>query len=405
MNAPAPWPERSISFAGDEDFTGKSGFGATELRVLHAYKIYRPDIEGGIPAVMASLAGAPDPDISHTILCARRHGAARTSLIDGVPVEAAGSFGNLFSTPFAPNYIPAFIRHARAADVVIHHAPFPLTDAAIMMGLPDRVGLIVYWHAEIVGKGLLKKLVAPTIRRVLDRADRIVVSGPTMVDESEFLRPHGTKCRVMPYGMDLDYWRNVDVGEQDSVAAMRREMPRHIVSLGRLVPYKGYDVMIRAMRDINGRATIIGEGPLLADLQAQASEMGVANRIRFAGRLERGEIRRLLHAASVFAFPSVTVAEAFGLVQVEAMTAGLPVVNTSLASTVPLVARHDQEALTVPPGDAAALTKALNRILDEPELAARLGKAAKARARDEFDQSVFRNRMTGIYTEAIQARL
>ncbi len=366
---------------------------------------YRPDIEGGIPAVMASLAGASDPDISHSILCARRQGMRRTSLIDGVPVEAVASPGNLFSMPLAPGYIPAFIRQARNADVVIHHTPFPLTDAAILMGLPDRVGLIVYWHAEIVGKGLLKKLVVPMIRRVLVRAARIVVSGPTMVEQSEFLRPHAAKCRVMPYGMDLDYWRTLNAAERDSVEMMRQAMPRHIVSLGRLVGYKGYDVLLRAMREIDGQATIIGEGPLLTELQQQAKELGVADRIRFAGRLEREEIRRLLHAASAFAFPSVTVAEAFGLVQVEAMAAGLPVVNTGLASTVPLVARHEQEALTVRPGDAAALAAALNRILDEPELAARLSTAAQARARDEFDLLAFRTRMMKIYIEAMQARI
>lgn len=374
------------------------------MRVLHTYKIYRPDIDGGIPAVMSNLAGTSDPDIGHSILCARRRGAARHHLIDGIPVEAVASLGTLFSVPMAPGYIPAFIRSARNADVVVHHAPLPLTDAAILLGLPDRVGLIVYWHAEIVGKGLLKKLVAPGIRRMLARADRIIVSGPTIIEKSEFLQPHTAKCRVMPYGIDLEYWRTVDATEHDNIENLKRKLPRHVVSLGRLVGYKGYDILIRAMRDIDGQATIIGEGPLLADLQRQATELGVANRVHFAGRLERDEIRRLFHSASVFAFPSVTVAEAFGLVQVEAMAAGLPVVNTSLASTVPLVARHDQEALTVPPGDAKALAVALSRILDEPTLAARLSAAAKARTRNEFDLSVFRARMAEVYAEALQAR-
>ena len=374
------------------------------LRVLHAYKIYRPDIEGGIPAVMSSLAGGADGGTSHAILCARRSGAAQRYAVDGVPVEAVASLGTLFSTPLAPGYIPAFIRRARQADVVIHHAPLPLTDAAILLGLPVNVGLIVYWHADIVGYGLLKRLVSPLLRRALARADRIVVSGQPMIENSEFLRPHFAKCVVMPYGMDLDYWRALDPGEGDAVAEMKRARPRHIVSLGRLVNYKGYDVLLRAMREIDGHATIIGEGPLLAELQQLAMELGVVDRVRFAGRLERGEIRRLFHAAQVFAFPSVTVAEAFGIVQVEAMAAGLPIVNTSLPTTVPLVARHDQEALTVTPGDAAALAAALTRILDDPALAQRLGTAGKARARDEYDQSVFRERMAAVYADALASR-
>lgn len=325
-------------------------------------------------------------------------------MIEGVPVEAVASLGTLFSTPLAPAFIPAFMRRARSADAVIHHAPLPLTDAAILLGLPDDTALIVYWHADVLGYPLLKRLVTPLTRSVLARADRIVVSGRPMIEHSEFLRPYAAKCTVMPYGMDLDYWRTLDASERDSVDLIKRATPRHIVSLGRLVGYKGYDVLIRAMRNVDGQATIIGEGPLLAELQQLAAELGVTDRVHFAGRLERDEIRRLFHAADVFAFPSVTEAEAFGIVQVEAMAAGLPVVNTSLATTVPLVARHDTEALTVAPGDSTALAAALNRILDEPALAQRLGAAGQVRALSEFDQSVFRARMAAVYADAVQAR-
>src|SRR6202171_575778 len=98
---------------------------------------------------MSSLAQASDQNISHSILCARRRGAARRYTIDAVPVEAVASLGTLFSTPLAPRYIPAFVRRSGAADVVIHHAPLPLNDAAILLGLPVDVGLIVYWHADV----------------------------------------------------------------------------------------------------------------------------------------------------------------------------------------------------------------------------------------------------------------
>jgi glycosyltransferase involved in cell wall biosynthesis len=158
------------------------------------------------------------------------------------------------------------------------------------------------------------------------------------------------------------------------------------------------------MQTIDGHATIVGEGPLLAELQQLATALGVSDRIRFAGRLTRSEIKQLFCSARVFAFPSVTEAEAFGIVQIEAMAAGLPIVNTHLATTVPLVARHDREALTVPPNDPHALSQALGRILDEPALAERLGAAGRERAKNEFDQAVFRGRMATIYEEAVLAR-
>ena len=374
------------------------------MRILHAYKIYRPDIDGGIPAVMSSLAQTSDIHATHAILAARRFGAARRYTLDGVAVEAVASLGTLFSTPLAPGYIPAFIRRGRSSDIVIHHAPLPLNDAAILLGLPDDVALVVYWHADILGYPFLKRLVAPLIRRALARADRIVVSGQPMIEHSEFLKPHAEKCTVLPYGMDLDYWRALDSGERAIAEQMRRDRPRHVVALGRLIGYKGYDVLIRAMRSIEGHATIIGEGPLLWELQQLAARLGVTDRIHFSGRLPRNEIRRLFHAAQAFAFPSVTEAEAFGIVQIEAMAAGLPIVNTSLSTTVPLVARHDREALTVPPNDPQGLSQALSRILDDPVLAERLGAAGRERAMSEFDQSVFRTRMAAIYQDAWRRR-
>jgi rhamnosyl/mannosyltransferase len=374
------------------------------LRILHAYKIYRPDIEGGIPAVISSLAQGCDASTTHSILSARRFGAARRYTPDGVPVEAVASLGTLFSTPLAPGYIPAFVRRARSADVVVHHAPLPLNDAAILLGLPDDTALIVYWHADVVGYPFLRRLVAPLIRRALARADRIVVSGQPMIDHSEFLRPHAHKCAVLPYGMDLNYWRMLDTNERAGADRLRLQQPRHIVALGRLVGYKGYDVLIRAMQSVAGHATIIGEGPLLADLQKLASDLGVADRVRFAGRLPRDEIKLLFHSAQVFAFPSVTEAEAFGIVQIEAMATGLPIVNTNLPTTVPLVARHNLEALTVAPGDPQALSQALNCILDDPALGEQLGSAGQQRAMSEFDQAAFRTRMTAIYEDAQRTR-
>jgi len=374
------------------------------LRILHAYKIYRPDIEGGIPAVMSGLAQGSDTHATHSILAARRFGMARRYTLDGVPVEAVASLGTLFSTPLAPGYIPAFVRRARSADVVVHHAPLPLNDAAILLGLPADVALVVYWHADVVGYPLLKRLVSPLIRQALERADCIVVSGQPMIDHSEFLKPHAKKCAVLPYGMDLDYWQTLDADGRARADELRRQHPRHIVALGRLVGYKGYDVLIRAMQTVDGHATIIGEGPLLAGLQQLATDLGVSSRIRFAGRLARDEIRQLFHSAQVFAFPSVTEAEAFGIVQIEAMAAGLPIVNTHLATTVPLVARHNLEALTVAPSDPQALSLALNRLLDEPALAERLGAEGRQRAISEFSQAVFRARMATIYEDALRTR-
>src|ERR1700712_5717375 len=97
-------------------------------KILHAYKVYPPDVEGGIPTAIATLCGCASTKFSNSILVARSQGLRRNYQSHGTPIEAVSSLGMLFSTPVAPYYPRAFLRHANASDIVIHHAPFPLTD-------------------------------------------------------------------------------------------------------------------------------------------------------------------------------------------------------------------------------------------------------------------------------------
>src|SRR5687768_1325341 len=103
-------------------------------------------------------------------------------------------------------------------------------------------------------------IVGPFIRRTLRRADRIVVSTPAMIEQSPFLKPFADKCVVIPYGIDVDYWKDLDTGDIARIAEWRALHPRLIVATGRLVPYKGFGVLIDAMRDVDGTLVIVGTG-------------------------------------------------------------------------------------------------------------------------------------------------
>lgn len=372
------------------------------MRAVHAYKIYRPDIRGGIPHVVAALGGIEG--IERLVLVARRFGLRRRFRDGADEVDAVSSLGTLFSTPLAPAYPFALARQARRADLVVHHAPFPLVDIGILLGLRPSTALVVHWHAEIVGKPLLAQLVAPLVRHTLERADRIVVSDRIIAERSSMLAPHVAKCVAVPYGCDVDYWRNLDAAGHEAVQRIKLRSPNLIVAVGRLVGYKGFDVLVRAMQFVDGEAVIIGEGPLLGSLKALAHELGLAGKLTFAGGLPRNEVRTYLHAASAFAFPSVTDAEAFGIAQIEAMAAGLPVVNTALATAVPRIARHGREALTVAPGDPSALAAALRTLLENGAFARQLGSAGYQRARAEFDHGIFVERVAAIYRQEVKRR-
>lgn len=368
------------------------------MRILHAYKIYRPDVEGGIPQVMTTLTQNSPTDIESSILVARPKGPAREFMLGDVPVRASRAFCTAFSMPISPDYVASLAKAAEEADLVVHHAPFPLTDLTISL-LNIRTRLVVHWHAEILNRAFLKALVAPAIRETLKRADRIIVSHPSIVDHSEFLLPYREKCVAIPYGVDYDYWSTLSSDETESVARIKMQSPKQIVAIGRLVPYKGFSVLLRAMQGVDAKLVIIGDGPLLKGLEREAQALGIAANVHFAGRLSRDLMKLQLHAAHLLAMPSISAAEAFGIVQIEAMSAGCPVINTALRTAVPHVARHECEGLTVPGADATELRRAILRMLNEPGLQRRLGKAGQTRAREEFGEQRFRERNYDLYRQ------
>jgi rhamnosyl/mannosyltransferase len=128
--------------------------------------------------------------------------------------------------------------------------------------------------------------------------------------------------------------------------------------------------------------------------------MGVTDKVVFAGEINNAGVTPYYHAADLFALASVARSEAFGIVQIEAMAAGLPVVNTGLDSGVPFVSLDGETGLTVPPGDPQALAAAMNRLLDDDALRQSLGQAGVRRARQEFSLDTMLRRTLEVYQSA-----
>ena len=136
-------------------------------RVLHAYKVCHVEIYGGIPEAIQILTRAPRPDFTNSLLAARLRGPGRHFADGSVKVRLTGSFGTVASTPLAPTYPFELVRAARDADVLALHAPFPLSDMGVLLGIPQRVALIVHWHAEFPRTRLLARPVASLVQATL----------------------------------------------------------------------------------------------------------------------------------------------------------------------------------------------------------------------------------------------
>jgi len=191
----------------------------------------------------------------------------------------------------------------------------------------------------------------------------------------------------------------VDAGRRSRIDRIIAAVPGpRLLFVGRLVYYKGLDVLLDAMGRCNGSLVIVGEGPLDGALRALVTERRLAGRVLFAGRVSDEDLPAFYQACDVFVLPSIARTEAFGVVQIEAMAAGKPVVSTRLPTGVPWVNQDGISGLVVTPGDPVALGDALRRLLDDGALRRRLGDGALARARTMFS----RERMVAAFKSLIE---
>src|SRR5216117_2803360 len=185
-------------------------------------------------------------------------------------------------------------------------------------------------------------------------------------------------------GVDLELFPN-------PLTSARNTVPR-IISIGRLVAFKGFEYLIDACaelarRGLNFTCEIIGDGPLRGDLEARIRKLKLSDRVHLLGSLSQGAVLEKLRSADIFALASVTDAQGasdvFPTVIIEAMAAARPVVSTRLAG-IPESVVHGETGLLVPPGDTMALAEALSRLIEEPKLRLQYGRAARARIEQHF---------------------
>jgi glycosyltransferase involved in cell wall biosynthesis len=378
------------------------------VRVTLVNKYYFPPHLGGIEASLNMLATelASLPGMSARVIVSNEARTGSTETIDGVEIVRLPRLFAAASTPVAPGMARELRAEAGRADPpdVMHlHFPYPWGEVSWLRAKPGIPTVLTY-HSDIIRQRVLGAAYAPILRRVLDRVDRIVVGSPAMVESSPFLRPRAAKCRVVPFGIRVERFAPTPQ-VLERAEALRREHQRPIVLfVGRLIYYKGVDVLLRAMRDVDADLVLVGSGPLEVWLRDLAARLGIAERVTFLAPLPEPELVAWYHTADVFCLPSVARSEAYGLVQLEAHASGTPVVSTDLPTGVPFVNPDGETGLIVPPGDANALAAALSRLLSDDPLRERMGARARERALAGFSIAAMTDALLGVYSEAVQSR-
>lgn len=380
------------------------------MRVLHIYKDYAP-VMGGIENHIAILAQAQrGQGIDARVLVTNTSAQTIETEVNGVPVIKTGRQLNISSAPISLGFYPALRRLETGLDITHAHLPYPPGELGHML-LGRSRGLVLSYHSDIVRQRLLGALYSPFLRLLLRQADRISVSNPTYIQTSPFLSRVANKCSVIPFGIDLNDFASTPALRQRA-AEIRAEYGGKplLLFVGRLRHYKGLNVLIDAMRlietthEVDAHLLVAGAGMMEAEWRNQVTTLGLDGRITFLGDVTDAQKLELLHAADLFVLPSNNRAEAFGIVLIEAMAAGLPVISTELGTGTSFVNQHEVTGLVVPPNDPSALATAIHRIIGNAPLRAQLAAAALARAQSEFNVGTMAAAMLDLYENVLATK-
>jgi glycosyltransferase involved in cell wall biosynthesis len=363
----------------------------SQMKIVHVFKDFYPPLAAGITRYLADVSDAMALR-GHEVeihVAGVKH-SRRERLPSGVVVHRHQEFARALSMPLAPG----LIREVRTldADVIHVHLPNPIGEIGVVLNRGPAI--VVTFHAQLGKQRMLEPFYGPLRNALLKRATSVLVSGLAMASVPELDRC-SEKVHVLPYGVSP---RFVGPGAKHADAAGG---PLRLLFAGRLVYYKGVDVLLRALVHVSDATLkLVGDGANRAELEALALDLGVADRTQFLGSVPDSELAACYSAADVFVLPSVSRAEAFGMAMTEAMANGVPAISTALGTGTDWVNLDGQTGLVVPPNDVGSLATAIEKLRDG-ELRARLGTEAAHRAGSLFSFDEHINQLEKNYREAM----
>ena len=364
------------------------------MKILQVNKLYYPWI-GGVEKVVQEIAEGLNgkENLEIEILVCNPRGKRVVEEINGVKVYRAGSFGIFWGLPVSFDFFKLFKKLIKEADIIDFHHPFPLANLAIFLFKP-KAKLIVHYHSDIVRQKIFNLLIKPFINHTLNKAKKIIVSNPNLVKNSPYLQKFKEKCEVIPFGVDLSKFENFNEGE---VQKIREKYGDFVLFVGRLNYYKGLEYLIEAMKNIEVNLVIIGQGSEKKNLEIKIKNLKLENKIFFLPFQPENELVNYYRTCSVFVLPSIFKSEAFGLVLIEAMACGKPVISTELGTGTSFSNQDGITGFVVPPKNSQALAQAIKKILENKKMAQELGQNASKRVSEELSLEKMLEKISRVY--------
>jgi len=335
------------------------------MKVVQINKLYFPWL-GGVETVVKQIAeGIAIKDVDSQVIAVNGKKEKKTSVSKLKNVTAIKSKLDFFFGAQPVSFSLIKILKKTEADIIHLHLPNPFGVFCYLLSKPKGKLLITY-HSDIVKQRVLKFFYKPLLNIILKKADKIVATSQNLVKSSLILTKHKEKIVIIPLGINPEDY-TID---EEILSEMKKQYGENfLLAIGRLVEYKGFKYLLKALPNIpEVNLYIIGNGKLKDHLNDIIKEKNLTERVMILDSLPFEKLKAMMKLSKMFIFPSVSNNEAFGIVQLEAMYFENPVISSNLPTGVTFVNQHEKTGLVTRKRDSESIGKAINKLLNDNKL-------------------------------------
>lgn len=373
------------------------------MKILQLGKFY--PIRGGVEKVMYDLMiGLSESQIKCDMLCASTEGFPAGEIV-------INPFATLFVVPtkikfaatmLAPSMIPKLKKIANNYDIIHIHHPDPMAALALFFSR-YRGKVVLHWHSDILKQKNLLRIYQPLQSWLIKRADVIVGTTPVYVEQSSFLQKFKSKLDFIPIGV-----KPIKADPELVNKILEKNKDKFIVfSLGRLVEYKGFEYLIKSARFLTSNTKIVigGKGPLHDYLQNLIIELRIQDKVELLGFVSDEDAYAYFMACDTFVLSSIWKTEAFGIVQIEAMSCAKPIITTDIAgSGVNWVNKNNISGVVVPICDEESIANTVNSLIANEFLYKKLAKGSLDRYNNLFTSKSMVEKCLQVYNNIFKTK-
>ncbi len=374
------------------------------MNILQLGRFFPPST-GGIETVMYDITEGLNNyvDVSCDVLCSSKNYSYEENIYGKYKVVRTKSYGVYFSTSITPQMIFKLKEIINEYHILHIHLPDPMANIALMLVDSSKQKIVLHWHSDIVKQKYLLKMYEPFQNWMMKKADKIIATTPKYIYESKYLQKYKDKCISIPIGIDKNKL-NSDTFKVDSIRKTYKNK-KIIFSLGRLVYYKGFEYLIDSAKYLSEDYIILigGIGPLYKELDNKIKLLKLENKVKLLGRIEDNDLGNYYEACDIYCLSSIVKSEAFGIVQIEAMSFSKPVIATKIkGSGVDWVNKHKESGINVNPKNGEELANAIKKIISNHNLYKKYSQGAKNRFEENFNREIMVESIYKLYSELLK---